>query len=171
MAYSQAIKDKVRQAYIHQRLPLAEAAKANRIPYNTARTWKRECKKHGDDWDRARTAARLVKGGISEVTSAFLEEFVVLFQNTVAGLNEQAKRDPEGVNHIEVAEALSRLADAYTKTTKSVTAGSPQLNKLTIALEVVELLTQFIREHHPQRLKEWVEMLEPFSRRVSEEMG
>lgn len=169
MAYSQAVKDKVRQAYIHQRLPLAEAAAAHKIPYNTARTWKRECKRNGDDWDRARTAARLVKGGISEVTSAFLEEFVILFQNTVNGLNEKGKQDE--VDHIEVAEALSRLADAYTKTVKSVTASSPQLNKLTIALEVVEMLTNHIREHHPDRLKEWVDLLEPFSRKLSEEMG
>lgn len=170
MAYSQAIKDKVRQAYIHQRLPLAEAAKAHRVPYNTARTWKRECKRNGDDWDRARTAARLVKGGISEVTSAFLEEFVLLFQNTVSGLNEKGKQGTE-TDHIEVAEALSRLADAYTKTVRSVTASSPQLNKLTIALEVVEMLNNHIREHHPDRLKEWIDMLEPFSRKLSEEMG
>lgn len=169
MAHSQKVKDKVREAYIHQRLPLAEAAALKKVSYNTARAWKRECRRHGDDWDRARTAARLVKGGISEVTSAFLEEFVLLFQSTVKGLNEKGKQGD--VDHVEVAEALSRLADAYTKTVKSVTASSPQLSKLTVALEVVEMLTNYIREHHPDQLRVWVDMLEPFSRKLSAELG
>lgn len=168
MAYPSEVRDTVRGAYVHERLPLAEAARRNDVRYETARSWKKQDKRRGDCWDMARDAARLIKGGMGEVSAGFLENFVRLFQSTVKGLEEAREKNQSGYNPIEVAEALSRLADAYVKTVRAMTHSNPKLSKLSIAYEVMEELTGFIRENYPDRLAEWVDMLEPFSRQLSE---
>lgn len=166
MAYGNEIRDAVRGAYVHERLPLAEAARRSGIGYETARSWKKRDKRRGDCWDMARDASRLIKGGIGEVSAGFLENFVRLFQSTVRGLEEA--KDKDGYNPIEVAEALSRISDAYVKTARAMTQTNPALSRLSVAYEVMEELTDYIRTKHPDQLGQWVDMLEPFSRRLSE---
>ncbi len=171
MAYGSEVRDAVRGAYVHERLPLAEAARRAGVGYETARSWKKADKRRGDCWDMARDAARLVKGGIGEVSAGFLENFVRLFQSTVKGLEEAREKNAQQYNPIEVAEALSRLSDAYVKTARAMTQTNPKLSRLSVAYEVMEELTAFIRDKHPDRLAEWVDMLEPFSRKLSEVFG
>lgn len=155
----------VRRSYVYDRLPLEAAAQRCGIAYNTARRWKRQAKADGDDWDRARSAARMAQGGLGELTSQVLEDFAHLFQATV----EEIKTG--NADGIAKAEALSRLSDAYTKTMKAAGGASPQMAELSVALRVVDELAHFIRDEYPDDLERFAQILEPFGARLSEVFG
>lgn len=161
MAYTPEIKLAVRRSYVQDMLPLSDACARHEIPYNTGRRWKRDAHKAGDDWDRARDAWLMASGGSQEAGAQVLETFALLFKSTI----EQITNGQH--NGIEKAESMSRLADAYTKTIKATTAHHPKLNKLAIALEVLELQTQWIRENRPEKLGEWAAIIEPFGQHLN----
>ncbi|MBI3771425.1 MAG: DUF1804 family protein [Gammaproteobacteria bacterium] len=165
MAHPQEIRAVVRRAYIFERLSLDAAADKADVSYGTARKWKREAAETGDDWDKARAASRLAESGSSAVTAQLLEDFVLLFQTTVEQIRDGA------ANPLAKAQALSQLADAYTKTMKAAGGGDAKLAKLAVALEVIEELAKFIREHYPHQLEAFAAILEPFGQRVSEVFG
>ncbi|EGO9204197.1 DUF1804 family protein, partial [Escherichia coli] len=56
MAWSQDIRDKVRNGYIFDQLPLDIVAMKYAVPHDTARRWKTQAMKNGDDWDKLRAA-------------------------------------------------------------------------------------------------------------------
>lgn len=165
MAYGPETRQAVRKSYVYDRLSLKAASDRHRVAYHTARRWKSEAKTDGDCWDKARTAARMAGGGLGDITAQLLEDFALLFQATVEEI-----RDGE-YDGLKKAEALSRLSDAYTKTMKAAAGGAPKIAKLSVALEVLDELAGFIREHHPQHLETFAEILEPFGARVSEVFG
>lgn len=166
MAYSEETRRALRSAYVHQALSLEAAAQRIGVAFGTASRWKRDAKTEGDDWDRARAATRLSSEGAEAVTQAVLEEFVTLFQNTMAGLKADDKTSP-----LSKAEALSRLSDAYHKTMSAVAKGSPKLNKLAVAMEVLQDLAEFITAEYPAHAAAFVEILEPFGERLTRKYG
>jgi hypothetical protein len=166
MAYSEETRRALRSAYVYQALSLEAAAERINVAFGTASRWKRDAKENGDDWDRARAAVRLSSEGAESVTQAVLEEFVTLFQSTMTGLKNDDKSSP-----LSKAEALSRLSDAYNKTMSAVAKGSPKLNKLAVAMEVLEKLADFIGDRYPQHAPALLEVLEPFGEFVTRELG
>ena len=62
----------------------------------------------------------------------------------------------------EKVKLLASLADAYNKTVAANARILPETSKLATALEVVELLVQFVSEKHPKQLGALAEVLEPF---------
>lgn len=165
MAHPQEIRRAVRTAYIRERLPLEAAAEKHGVSYATARTWKNKAKQDGDHWDKARVAGRMAEGGLGDVTAQVLEDFALLFQSTLEEIKTH-DGDP-----IEKSEAISRLADAYTKTMKAAGGGNSKIAQLAVAMKVLEELAKFIREQHPEQLETFVLLLEPFGQRVSEVFG
>lgn len=165
MAHSLETRNAVRRSFVAERLPLEAAAEKHGVSYNTARTWKRKAKGQGDDWDKARAASRMASGGLGDITTQLLEDFALLFQATVEEIKD-GKYDG-----LKKAEALSRLSDAYTKTMKAAGGGDPKIAKLSVALEVLEELANFIREKYPSDLERFAVILEPFGSRVSEVFG
>lgn len=166
MAYSEETRRALRSAYVHQALSLEAAAQRIGVAFGTASRWKRDALKDGDDWDRARAAARLSSEGAEAVTQAVLEEFVTLFQSTMAGIKNDDK-----ATGLAKAEALSRLSDAYNKTMSAVAKGSPKLNKLAVAMEVLQKLAAFISERYPHHANALLEVLEPFGEYMTQELG
>lgn len=166
MAHSPEKKVAARAAYAHEALTLEVIAQRLGISVGTLSRWKREAAADGDDWDRARAAARLSSQGAEAVTSAVLEDFVMLFQSTIS----EVKADPS-IKAIVKAEIISRLSDAYNKTMAAVAKGSPKLNKLAIAMEVMQHLVEFIREEYPHLAEGFMEMLEPFGKRLAKALG
>lgn len=162
MAIDQDIRTAVRRSYVHERLALAAAAEKYGVLYNTARVWKRKAKTDGDDWDRARSATRMSEGGIGELTAQVIEDFALLFQTTISDLKKADQLDP-----IKKAEALSRLSDAYSKTMKAASAGSPEIARLSIAMEVIKELASFIRKHSPDDLPRFAALLDPFGQHIA----
>lgn len=167
MGYTPETRLKVRRSYVQDMLPLSEACARHDVPYNTGRRWKRDDnRRRGDDWDRAREAWLMASGGAGEATSRVLETFALLFKSTIDKLS-----DPEGDNDgIETAEAMSRLADAYTKTIKAATAHHPKLNRLAVAMELLEEFTTWIRENRPDQLQAWAGVIEPFGQHLNRKL-
>lgn len=163
MAHSAQVQARLRQTYVYERQNLKQASETAGVGYETARRWKRRALEAGDDWDKARAAARLGAGGLGTLTEAVIEDFVLLFQSTISALKTGEHGTP-----IERAEALSRLSDAYAKTVKAAGATNPELAKLGIALDTIKLLGDFVRDRYPQHAEVFLEIMEPFGAHLSE---
>jgi hypothetical protein len=162
--HSPDTKNKLRSAYIHKRLGLRAAADDCDVSYHTARSWKKKAKEEGDDWDKGRAASRMASGGLGDMTAQLLEDFALLFQSTVEEI-----RDGDH-DALKKAEALSRLSDAYTKTMKAAAGGNPGIAKLAIAMDVLKMLAEFIKEQFPSDVTRFTNILEPFGHRLAREL-
>ena len=165
MAHSTETIQSARKLYVYERLPLSGIGDRLKISEATIRTWKRKAAKRGDDWDKARAAARMASGGLGDLTPQVLEQFALLFNSTINDL-QQSNADP-----IERAEAISRLSDAYAKTVKAAGASDAKFSKLAVALEVLQLLGQHIQAHHPEAAPTFLELIEPFGQHLTEHYG
>lgn len=163
MAHSQETKRALRGAYVHQGLSMDACASKFEIAYTTAAKWKRSALDDGDDWDKARAARMLSADGAEAVTQAVLEEFVTLFQSTIKSIKEDDK-----ATGLAKAEALSRLSDAYHKTMSAARRGSPEISKLAIGMDVINLLADYVGQKHPQHVPAFIEILEPFGQHLTQ---
>lgn len=164
MAHSQETRAAVRSAYVHQFQSLPQAAEQTAVPYDTARTWKRKAKADGDDWDKARDAARLAEGGLGDLTKLVLADFTAQFRTTMDNLRAEPG-DP-----LEAAQALTRMADSYVKMVGAAAKAEPAITRQGIALEVLRLLAEFIRQHRPDLMAGFAEILEPFGAHLQKEL-
>lgn len=165
MAHSAETQARLRQLYVFERQAMRQATTSLGVAYDTGRRWKAQARVRGDDWDKARTAARIASGGLGSLTEAIIEDFVLLFQSTITAL-----KNSEG-SPIERAEAISRLSDAYAKTVKAAGCTNPELARLGIALETIKLLGDFVSERFPQHAQAFLEIMEPFGAHVSQHYG
>lgn len=166
MAHSKEMITAARAAYVYEALSLPAIADRLNVSRGALSRWRRAAQDGGDDWDRARAAARLSGQGAEAVTQAVLEDFVLLFQSTLTEIKEA-----KGAPPLAKAEAISRLSDAYNKTMSAVAKGNPKLNKLAVAMQVIQELADFVRREHPKHAMAFGEILEPFGQRVSEVFG
>lgn len=166
MAHPKETVTAARSAYVYEALSQEAIAQKCNVSVATVARWKKSALAGGDDWDRARAAARLSGQGTEAVTQAVLEDFVLLFQSTLNEIKKDTQMKP-----LAKAEAISRLSDAYNKTMAAVAKGNPKLNKLAVAMEVIQELAEFIRQNYPMHAGAYAEILEPFGQRVSEVFG
>ncbi len=166
MAYSQQTINQARAAYVYEALNIEAVSERFNVPRSTVTRWKKAALENGDDWDRARAAARLSAQGTEAITAAVLEDFVLLFQSTLT----EVKASPD-INPIAKAEIISRLADAYTKTMNSAAKGSPKLDKLSFAADVLRDLVQYIQANYPQHATAMEQVLIPFGEEVGKRYG
>lgn len=156
MAYDDSVKRKVRAKYV-QGLSLDAAAQTQDVPYNTARNWKRKSAEDGDDWDVARNAKRLTKGGIEDLTGGILLDLAEQFEATLKAMREKKDLQPQAK-----AEILLKLSDGYVKTVAAAGRGNPKLNRLAVAMDVLKELTGFIAEKHPKLRSQFLDVAEAF---------
>lgn len=166
MAHGPEIRARVRAAYVYERMSLEAAAEKVAVPYPTARRWKSDAEQDGDDWDRARSAARLSGDSLQLLGQMILEDYLVLHQATVEGV----KSDP-AASPLQKAEVLSRLADSFTKTMSAVSKASPELSKLAIATDVLKRLTNFTTDKYPEHAAALLDVLEPFAADLARSYG
>lgn len=166
MAHPPEIRAKLRAAYVYDRLPLETAAERCGVSYATGRRWKSDAENEGDDWERARAAARLAGDGIRQVTQMILDDYLTLHQATI-----EAVKNSDDASPLTKAEVLSRLADAFTKTMSAVAKASPELGRLAVATELLQDLASFVRERHPHHAPALAEVLEPFAAEAARKWG
>lgn len=166
MAYPPETISAVRAAYVYEALNREQLSGRFNVPVSSIARWKKDALKNGDDWDRARTAARLSGQGMEAVTSAVLEDFVLMFQSTLSSVKENPQILP-----LERAEIISRLADAYTKTMNAAAKGSPRLDKLSFAADILRDLVQYIQARHPQHAAAMEQVLIPFGEEIGKRYG
>lgn len=166
MAYGIRQRNEVKKNYVNRMLALTQAAKLVNVPIGTARRWKTEALARGDDWDEARAAAAITNGGRDDLMKTIINNFVVMYQATMESLQNAENMAPE----TKVA-SLASLADAFSKTMKSAGMASPELSRLAIANDIIQLLGDFVQNKFPQHIEAFLEILEPFGEEVSRSYG
>ncbi len=166
MAHGEELKRGLRASYVYEGLSLEAAAEKHDVPLTTASRWKRQAKADGDDWDKARAAARMSGEEKDRIIQGVIEDYLLLHQATL----EQIKQDKDATP-IKKAEALSRLADAFHKTMHAMGEASPELSRLAIANEVLRRLSEFVVKEYPKHGPAFIEILEPFGAELARHYG
>lgn len=165
MAYDKSTRSKVRAKYV-QGAPLATAAAAHKVPYNTARNWKRSDAEVGADWDIQRNARRMTKGGIEEMANEVLGELSQQFLATL----EAIKADPK-MPADKRADILVRLMDGFSKSISAASRAMPNANRLAVAMDVLKFFNAFIAEHFPKIRPQFLEVTERAGEAFVREFG
>lgn len=163
MAHGIETKRTLRSAYVHEMLSLESSAEKAGVSFGTASRWKKEAKAEGDDWEKARAARLMSESGTESVAQAVLEEFITVFQATILQLKKATELSP-----ITKADALAKMSDAFHKTMAAARKGSPEVNKLAVAQDVVNLLCEFVGTKYPQHGQALLDIIEPFGKYLTE---
>jgi hypothetical protein len=163
---SEAARAAVRAAYVDRRQSLTRAAAETGITAGTARKYKREAAAAGDDWDRSRALPLPPVDTRQLLVQALIEDYVRLHQAT-----QQALLAEEAAEPLARAEALSRLANAFTKTMAAAGRAAPEITALTLAGEFVRELAGFVEAHHPDAMPALAAVLEPFGQHLLKKYG
>ncbi|HDL8284769.1 TPA: DUF1804 family protein [Yersinia enterocolitica] len=166
MAHPQETRDRLRRSYIFGQMSLEIAAAQASVSFVTARRWKKEAQDAGDDWDKLRAAHVIAGGGLEDIGRAVLTGLVTQYQTTLEQLNGDARLPAK-----QRVELLASLADAFNKAISASKKILPETSQLAIALDVIQKLSIFISEKHPQHLAAFVEILEPFGDEVEKHYG
>lgn len=166
MAYTKDIMDAVRASYIHEQLPLNQAAARHAVPEGTARRWKDAAKKNGDDWDKLKTAYVLAGEGLEAASRQVLMGFLVQH----ATVMEQLNSDTE-LSAMAKVEMLTSLSDGFNKTVSASRRVLPETNKLAVALGVIQDLAEYVQQTKPDVLGVFVELLDGFGGVVEAKYG
>lgn len=166
MAHPPETISAARSAYVYEALNQDAVADRFNVPRTTIARWKRSALEKGDDWDRARAAARLSGQGVEAVTAAVMEDFVLAFQTTMKEIKEDTSLKAK-----DRVDMLSSLADAYTKTINSIAKGNPKLDRLSFAADLLRDLIQYIQTKYPQHAQAMEEVLVPFGEMIGNRYG
>lgn len=165
MAYSKDKIHEVRKLYVFNRFSLDKAADVANVSYATAQRWKKEAKKQGDDWDKLRAAHTMAQGDIEALGTQIMTNFVVTFKSAMDEIQANGQIDPE-----KKVKLLASVSDSYVKAVAANQKTMPEVSKLAVALQVVELLGKYIGEHKPEILTVFMEVLEPFGEMLDKEL-
>ncbi len=163
MAHGPEVKERVRAAYVYKRLSLKLAASINGVSLPAAQAWKTRAKERGDDWDLVRASASLSSEGQDEMAMTLLNDFITLFKSTQEMVN-----DDEGLTAMEKVQAVGSLSDNFAKSMKCFQRLLPDINTAVVAQTTVNLLAEFIACEFPEHLEAFCDILEPFARRLAD---
>lgn len=166
MAHSASLKAACRAAYIDN-MPLTQIAKAQNVPLATLRSWKRRALEQGDDWDKLRAATCWrASEGMEAVARQTLSDYVLQHKALMGEIIEA-----QDMTAREKTQALASLADSFNKMVSASRRVLPETNELSVALRVIQMLTEFVRRQFPQHAAALLEVLEPFADEVAEKLG
>ena len=163
--HSASLKAACRAAYIDN-MPLTQIAKAQNVPLATLRSWKRRALEQGDDWDKLRAANLLAGEGMEAVARQTLSDYVLQHKALMGEIIEA-----QDMTAREKTQALASLADSFNKMVSASRRVLPETNELSVALRVIQMLTEFVRRQFPQHAAALLEVLEPFADEVAEKLG
>lgn len=166
MAHGEDTRRAVRAAYVFDQLGLEVAAVKEGVPVATARRWKSESRKAGDDWDKARSAQMIAGGGIEDVVRQTLAVVVQQVQATV-----EAIQADEEMGAPAKVQLLASLADAYNKLMAVSKRLMPETDQLAVAMGVIKLLLDYVRKHQPAHAAAVAAVLEGFGDEVVKHYG
>ncbi|SFF13572.1 DUF1804 family protein [Nitrosomonas sp. Nm166] len=166
MAHSPETISAVRAAYVYEALNREAISDRFNVPVSTITRWKKDALEKGDDWDRARAAARLSGQGMEAVTTAVLEDFVLMFQSAMEEI-----KNAKDIKPFDKVEMLSKLSDAYAKTAAAMAKANPKLDKLSFAADILRDLVQYVQQHYPQHSMAMEQVLMPFSEEIGRRYG
>ena len=162
MAHPQEKRTQLRGLYVFQRMSMDAACAKADVARGTANRWKRESADAGDDWDTVRAAVALGDDNFASLSKKLLEDYLVQHQATMDLLRTDSKMGPR-----ERAETLASMSDSFNKTMASFKRLSPELNRQSVQLDVLQRFVTFAQMRFPQHLQSLVEMLEPFGEELA----
>ncbi|MBF0368571.1 MAG: DUF1804 family protein [Magnetococcales bacterium] len=165
MAHTSKTRSKLRRRFIEGG-DLAVVAERLGVAIATARRWRREALKSGDDWQQARDAFLLAGKGRRSTMRQGVEKYMGVYLKAVEALEAADDLEP-----LERTDALAKLADSFNKITGSVAKLDAKLATLGVAMETVEKLGDFIKSDFPQHAGAFLEVLEPFGERLAKDHG
>lgn len=165
MAHPKETRHKLRQLYVSGQ-SLETSAQLCNVAFGTARRWKEDAKTGGDDWEKLRAAHVLSGGGLEQLGRGIIAGFLAQYQSTMEAVQNDVELAPT-----DKVKLLASLADAFTKTVNANARVLPETSKLATAMEVMQLLADFVQEKHPEQLAAFVEMLEPFGAMIEKKFG
>lgn len=154
----------IREAYVDG-LSLEIVASRFEVSLATANRWRQTDKANGLDWDSLRTAQLLSDGGLEQAVQAVLKEVLALHKRAIDELAE-GSTSAEGK-----VKLLASLADSLAKTTRSLSRTAPKINHLSVAMDVLQNLTNFIERNYPQHRLAFMEILAPFGTELAKKHG
>ncbi len=166
MAHSKTVRDAVRTAYVHEGLNLPRISEIHGVSQPVIRQWKARARKQGDDWERARLASEVSARGVAEASEAMLVRFLRQAQVLLPKIED----DPE-LSTAERIKLMVSLSDSYSKMTASFARANPKVNELTVAMDVVRLLAEFIAREHAEHAPALVAVLEAFGPALTAKYG
>lgn len=165
MAHSKQTRLTLRSTYINEQCDLKEAAKRLGVSLPTAQRWKSIAKTAGDDWDTARNSLLLAQGGKKELMNQVLEKFFTQSERIFESIEKSENLKPE-----DMVSLMAKWTDSMSKVSKLL-GTSNDFNKIGFALELLQKLGSFVKDHYPQHADAFLEILEPFGQEVSKEYG
>ena len=165
MAHPAQKRHEARKLYIYKRLSTPVIALQIGVSAATVRRWKREAKARGDDWDAARAALMVSGEGLEATVSHVVEEFTIQFQAALEALKA------EDIPPDERVKLMASLSDAFNKMVGAAGRVAPKISQLSVALDVLRRLGEYIRTHHPDQAETFIAVLEPFGAQLTEVYG
>ena len=166
MAHDDAVRAKVRAAYVFDQLSLESSADAAEVPLPTARRWKRDARLAGDDWDKARASQMLAGGDMESIMRQALAAAMQQMQTIMTQLQEDDETPAA-----EKAKLLASLSDSFSKFMTLAKRTMPETDKLGVAMDVIRRLDAHLREHHPQHAGPFAELLPAFGQELARAYG
>lgn len=164
MAHDVNTKTELRRLYLFERLSLDVAAAQVGVSLPTARRWKQQAAEFGDDWDKLRAAHTLAGTDLEDVARQLLTDLVLQFKATMEALQEAE------IGAAERVQLLTSLSDSYNKAISANKKLMPETSKLAVALQVVEMLAAYLKQHKPDLLMDFMQILEPFGKTLEKEL-
>lgn len=152
-----ALREEARALYVHGALRMPAIAEKLALPLRTLYRYKEQARAAGDDWEDARLAALVAGLGYQATVSHVLEGLLKQAQAVMGSIQEDPKLTAE-----QRMNLLAKLAYAMNMARKSAEALNPKISKLTVGLEVLSLLTRYIRDQHPDQAAVFLDILQPF---------
>lgn len=164
MAHDVNTKTELRRLYLFERLSLEVAAAQVGVSLPTARRWKQQAAEFGDDWDKLRAAHTLAGTDLEDVARQLLTDLVLQFKATMEALQVAE------IGAAERVQLLTSLSDSYNKAISANKKLMPETSKLAVALQVVEMLAAYLKQHKPDLLMDFMQILEPFGKALEKEL-
>ncbi|MGV3581883.1 MAG: DUF1804 family protein [Methylophilus sp.] len=153
MAHSPQTKETVRRLYI-EGMPLTGSAMTAGVSYDTARDWKAKAKTLGDDWDTARAAFQISEQGTDQLMNTLVEQ---MMRQAVTTMREI--EDSKMPAQIKVS-LQAQLSDAVSKFSKSMSRINPKLGALSVSLDTLKTIAEYLSKNDKVALSQFQEHLE-----------
>ena len=155
--YAKNIRDEVRALYVHGHLTITQICEKLNLPARTLHRYRAKARMEGDDWENARLSALIAGQGYQAAVSQVLEGLLQQSQSVMQAITADEEIDSE-----KKMTMLAQLAYSMNMARKAAEGLNPKISKLTIALEVLNLLTRYIRDEHPEHTAAFLDILQPF---------
>lgn len=155
MAHDPKIKTHLKRFYVFEHLSLEQASAKLGVSLATARRWKKEAEKQGDDWDKARDVQVMAGGELEDVAKGILAGFLIQYKAVMAELDANTEMPA-----VDKVQALTGLADSFSKMTSSSKRLLPAIDELATAVRAVKLVFDVAEQQKPHLQAEFLELLE-----------